>query len=277
MSRVPIHDHSNIHQGGKIRSSTADSSIGPSTSVSPGAALPVAAVDVSIADAGSLFASFDVEAALAELANKAIGYQAHGNLGATETFDALTGWHSGTLNANCTITLTGAPTATVSSLFLELIQDGTGGWTITLPASVSNRVALEAAQDTTLSTTSFLVLLSRDGGTTWYGGWWGGSGVTTADYLVGTAQTGLSAEIVVGTTPGGELGGTWASPTVDATHSGSTHAATQAAAEATAAAALAAHVASGGGELLISDTPSTPLIFADILQNEAQTELLYAG
>src|SRR6187551_3470225 len=46
---------------------------------------------------------------------------------------------------------------------------------------------------------------------------------TTADYLVGTAQGGLSAEIVVGTTPGGELGGTWASPTVDATHAGSTH------------------------------------------------------
>lgn len=45
-----------------------------------------------------------------------------------------------------------------------------------------------------------------------------------ADYLVGTAHAGLSAEIVVGTTPGGELGGTWAAPTVDATHSGSTHA-----------------------------------------------------
>jgi hypothetical protein len=51
-----------------------------------------------------------------------------------------------------------------------------------------------------------------------------GSGApTTADYLVGTAQAGLSAEIVVGTSPGGELGGTWASPTVDGTHSGSAH------------------------------------------------------
>ena len=66
---------------------------------------------------------------------------------------------------------------------------------------------------------------------------------STPDYLVGTAQAGLSAEIVVGATPGGELGGTWASPTVDATHSGSSHAATQAAAEATAAAALTAHSA----------------------------------
>jgi hypothetical protein len=52
----------------------------------------------------------------------------------------------------------------------------------------------------------------------------GGGAPTTVDYLVGTASAGLSAEIVVGTTPGGELGGTWASPTVDTTHSGSAHA-----------------------------------------------------
>ena len=64
-----------------------------------------------------------------------------------------------------------------------------------------------------------------------------------ATYLVTTANATLSAEVVVGATPGGELGGTWGSPTVDATHSGSSHAAVQAAAEATAAAALSAHEA----------------------------------
>ena len=69
----------------------------------------------------------------------------------------------------------------------------------------------------------------------------GGGAPTTADFLVGTANAGLTAEIVVGTTPGGELGGTWASPTVDASHGGGTHAATQAAAEATAATALSGH------------------------------------
>lgn len=69
----------------------------------------------------------------------------------------------------------------------------------------------------------------------------GGGAPTDANYLVGTANAGLSNEIVVGTTPGGELGGTWPSPTVDATHSGSTHAAAQAAAEATAAGALSSH------------------------------------
>ena len=36
-----------------------------------------------------------------------------------------------------------------------------------------------------------------------------------ADYLVGTANGTLTAEIAVGTTPGGELGNTWASPTLD--------------------------------------------------------------
>jgi hypothetical protein len=63
-----------------------------------------------------------------------------------------------------------------------------------------------------------------DGGETALHSHAGGSGApTNVDYLVGTANATLSNEIVVGTTPGGELGGTWASPTVDATHSGSTH------------------------------------------------------
>lgn len=44
-----------------------------------------------------------------------------------------------------------------------------------------------------------------------------------AGYLVTVADDDLSNEVVVGATPGGELGGTWAAPTVDATHSGSAH------------------------------------------------------
>lgn len=40
---------------------------------------------------------------------------------------------------------------------------------------------------------------------------------TDVDYLVGTADATLSNEIVVGATPGGELGNTWASPTIDDT------------------------------------------------------------
>lgn len=71
--------------------------------------------------------------------------------------------------------------------------------------------------------TSLRLAPDGSGGVEWAAGGGGGGAPDTADYLVGTAQGGLSAEIVVGTTPGGELGGTWASPTVDATHAGGTH------------------------------------------------------
>lgn len=87
----------------------------------------------------------------------------------------------------------------------------------------------------------------------------GGGAPTDADYLVGTANGTLSAEIVVGTSPGGELGGTWASPTVDATHSGSSHASVQAAAEATAAAALTTHTADTTAVHGIADTSALAL------------------
>jgi len=44
-----------------------------------------------------------------------------------------------------------------------------------------------------------------------------------ANYLIGTADARLPSAIVVGLTPGGELGGTWGAITVDTTHSGSPH------------------------------------------------------
>jgi hypothetical protein len=98
---------------------------------------------------------------------------------------------------------------------------------------------------------------------------------TTADYLVGTAQAGLSAEIVVGTTPGGELGGTWASPTVDATHSGSAHLALGSTSS-TAAAGDHLHASATGVAFLLADGHSTPFVFDDLLQNEAGDDFLYA-
>lgn len=101
------------------------------------------------------------------------------------------------------------------------------------PAKVGDNsttsVALSFGDEATVSV-SISVLGSGSGG----GG--GGGAPTDAGYLVTEASTGLSNEVVVGTSPGGELGGTWAAPTVDAVHSGSSHAAVQAAAEATASA-----------------------------------------
>ncbi len=104
-----------------------------------------------------------------------------------------------------------------------------------------------------------------------------GSGAPAdADYLVGTANGSLSAEIVVGTAPGGELGGTWASPTVDATHSGSSHASVQAAAEATAASALSSHATDTTGIHGIADT-SALLDTGDIGSTVAAFSHVHAG
>jgi hypothetical protein len=71
----------------------------------------------------------------------------------------------------------------------------------------------------------FLLLDNSAGAADWLPIGGAGADLSGIDFLVGTASGLLSGEIVVGTTPGGELGGTWASPTVDATHSGSTHSA----------------------------------------------------
>lgn len=104
------------------------------------------------------------------------GLQAHGNLGATETFSADIGTHTGTLNADCTFTLTDFQAGESRAMALWLTQDGTGGWTITLPAEIVNAADLEASQDTTADSTSILVLWSVDGGTNIIGAWWGGGG-----------------------------------------------------------------------------------------------------
>jgi hypothetical protein len=63
----------------------------------------------------------------------------------------------------------------------------------------------------------------KDGSKTDLTGAGTGGAPKDAKYLVGAAHADLSDEIDVGLTPGGELGGTWPSPTVDATHSGSAH------------------------------------------------------
>jgi flagellar hook-basal body complex protein FliE len=71
----------------------------------------------------------------------------------------------------------------------------------------------------------FLLLDNTEGAADWLAVGGAGPDLSGIDFLVGTASGLLSGEIVAGTTPGGELGGTWDSPTVDATHSGSTHSA----------------------------------------------------
>jgi hypothetical protein len=198
-----------------------------------------------VTDGAAGFTWEDVTDAL--LTDIVTGLQDHGNLGSTETFDADIGTHLGVLDANCTFTLTGFVVGESRSMALWLTQDSGGGNTITLPAEVVNAAELEAAQVTTADSTSILILWSVDGGTNILGGWWGqgGSSVTLSD-----------------DTPLIESGSGSAGTSDEASRSDHVHPISTS--------------GSGIGEILISDTPSTPLVFADLIQNEAQDDLVYA-
>lgn len=96
-----------------------------------------------------------------------------GASGSALTLDAAAaaGWiKTITLTGNVTLTFSGATSGYAAVLDLILTQDGTGGRTITWPASVK---WLNSASAPTLSTAAAAVnriqLTSVDGGVTWYG------------------------------------------------------------------------------------------------------------
>ena len=210
----------------------------------------VAASAVSVLDSAGFFTGTNVEDVLAELAKKDIGYTAHGNTGSTETFDALTGWHSATLDsATVTATFTGATSGLVAAMVLELAQDGTGGRLVTWPGSVVWPGGIAPTLSTAAGAVDILTFFSRDGGTTWYGflAGGGGSALTIKDEGSSLATAATSIDFVGA---GVTASGTGTAKTVT--------------------------IPGGVGEILISDTPSTPLIFADLIQNEATDALVYA-
>jgi len=103
-----------------------------------------------------------------------------------------------------------------SSGILKILEDtdaGSNFATFQVPALAANTVYTLPADD---GEAGEQLQTDGSGGLSWEAAGSGGAGApTTVDYLVGTADATLSAEIVVGTTPGGELGNTWASPTID--------------------------------------------------------------
>ncbi len=61
----------------------------------------------------------------------------HGSMGSTETLDFGDGnWHTGTLTADCTITVTGYTVDQGLVAIFKVTQDGTGGWGITWDGDV---------------------------------------------------------------------------------------------------------------------------------------------
>jgi hypothetical protein len=132
------------------------------------------------------------------------------------------GTHSGTNTGDQTISLTGDVTGSGTGSFAATIADNSvDGTDIAVGSDAQGDILYYDGTNWArlAAGTSGYVLHTNGAGVnpSWDSDDGAGGGAPAdADYLVGTANGSLSAEIVVGTTPGGELGNTWASPTIDA-------------------------------------------------------------
>jgi hypothetical protein len=162
--------------------------------------------------------------------------------GATETLDVTDGnVHDVTLTADCTLTLAGA-TAGVDCSIGVLLRQGSGApWEVTWPASVNWVGGSAPVLETTEDAWNWITLETLDGGVVWF------------------ADAGAGSLVLSDATPLVESGSGAPGDDTEASRADHVHPA-----------------ATAGGEILISDTPSTPLIFADLIQNEAQDDLVYA-
>ena len=177
--------------------------------------------------------------------------------GATTIDRADGATHDLTLTGDATFTLAGAVTGEATDLRLILRQDGTGGWTVTWPGSVEWDGGSAPVLQTDPNALDVIGLVTVDDGTTWLG-------FHAEGGSAGTPATTVESETTWGITPA--VGTDTEYARQDHTHGTPANPVT------TAAIAALGFV----GPILITDTPSTPLVFADLIQNEAQTDLIYA-
>lgn len=151
---------------------------------------------------------------------------AHGSMGSTEALDPSDGnVHTGTLNADCTLTIAAPPTTrgavtAASTLELWITQDGTGGWDLTIDATGGTVTDDGTITPDTTAGVTVRYILERVPGTTndWIRNLVGGSGgtaltvedegtplttaATTLDFVgAGVTATGAGAEKTI-TIPG---------------------------------------------------------------------------
>lgn len=204
-----------------------------------------------------LTSNYGEQAQLVTVAAAGAAYTIDCSLG--NTFDI-------TLTANLTLSISNpAPPGVDSHIIVVLRQGGSGSYTVTWPASVKWQSATGTNTGsaptlwTAVGAQDVIELSTLDGGTTWGGSTDVDSTLTIKDEGTPLATAATSLDFVGA---GVVASGTGAAKTI--TIAGYTL---------TAAAVSALGFV---GPILISNTPSTPLVFADLLQNEAQDDLLYA-
>ncbi len=188
-----------------------------------------------------------------------------------------------TLTANCTLSIINpAPSGVDSHIVVILRQGGTGSYTVTWPGSVVWQDPSDGTTGgpaptlwTVVGAQNDVELSTVDGGTTWGGdpGGGGGSGpaFATPAIVLGTAAAAGAAATVIRSDS--------TIVAFDATVPTTIHASDAAATGSAAVASRRDHghgIGAFVGAIIISDTPSTPLVFADLIQNDTQTDLVYA-
>jgi hypothetical protein len=200
---------------------------------------------------------------------------AHGSMGSAETFDPSDGnVHTGTLDDDCTFTLSAPSGSGACTLELWLTEDATGGRTVTWPGGVTE----QGTHDTTLNTTSRVIVESIDGGTSWVATWIGAATISyaTPAIVLGTAAAAGAATTVI------RSDSTIAAfdATVPVTQAFGDSAATGSAAVAARRDhkhGMPATPSGGGGTIVIASSHSTPLVFGDLTQTTAGDDLIYTS
>jgi hypothetical protein len=135
-------------------------------------------------------------------------------------YSSLTGTHGSAAHAGNILPANSAQVLGAGSI--SITQQPASG--VGTPASGTRVLFVDAADGKAKvkDLNGTVVSLEEQGGTGT-----GGGAPTNAPYLIATStnDTTLTNEVLVGTTPGGELGGTWPLPTVDDLHAGVAHSA----------------------------------------------------
>lgn len=171
--RVHLHDHSDLNSGGKLRVSQAIQ----------GGTETITGLVPERAHGSLTGIENDEHPAYALVYGGGESTVAtHGAMGTTETIDPASGnYHAGTLDDDCTLTLSPPTDGVACVIYVELTEDGTGGNAPTFDASGGTVLwpgGSPPSHDETADSVTLYAFVTRDGGANWFGYQLGSGGST---------------------------------------------------------------------------------------------------